>query len=527
MKKILSILMAFFISALIFIVPYKAYATEAQWVLVEVIDGSNDEKWAEQNTSAAYRYYPSYSRGSYSVKTEYIGKTDNYYDPPYIHGESLTVHTNWTTPPQTIKKDQIISLNVSLFATDNSQSAFKFSGSTSAWLDNSRIATKDGKNHFEINFGNKYATQNATVTSVLGQGSEGQQKVIELNFYSSNTLYTQYVYEWSSTKTPIDANPAVPVKKPLPAPEPEKDPKYKDSGIRVSDLYGEVVIRRGDNEDGWELLELGDVIYEGDHIKTEYESGAILSMPDMTTFHMKGESEIIMTVPSGEDSKLKLVAGNIYANVKKMLTHGIMEIEMSQAVAGIKGTTFVLEETGSQSTLKVLEGTVEFKSRKSGKTLAVAAGNMAVADASGNVRKSALNIATEAGKWDKTIIELQIDNKNMKVNGVSKEIDPGRDTVPTVINGRTLIPIRAVFEALGGTVGYDEAKGQKIALKKGGKTLEMWIGKTELNIEGAGKKMDVAPMLLNGRTMVPVRFVAENFGYSVQWKEAEKKIIIQ
>ncbi len=314
----------------------------------------------------------------------------------------------------------------------------------------------------------------------------------------------------------------------IPAPVVDTNPnsQYKDSGIRVSELYGEVLVRRGDNEDAWELVEFGDILYEGDHIKTAEDSECILNMADMTTFQIKPEAEIIITVPSGEDSKLKLVMGNIYTNVQKMVTHGIMEVEMSQAVAGIKGTTFVCEEAGGKSTLKVLEGTVTLTSKTSGRTVSVGAGEMAVADASGNLNKSTFDIAQEAKKWDKTIIELVIGQTLMKVNGIKQEIDPGRETTPQIVNSRTLIPIRAVIEALGGTVGY-EAKEQRITLKKGSDTLELWIGKADIKLNGAAKAMDTAPIILNGRTMVPVRFVAEHFGYCVAWKAAEQTVVIQ
>ena len=50
---------------------------------------------------------------------------------------------------------------------------------------------------------------------------------------------------------------------------------------------------------------------------------------------------------------------------------------------------------------------------------------------------------------------LQIDNPSMMVNGAFEEIDPGNNTSPTVQNGRTLVPIRAIIEAFGGTVGWD------------------------------------------------------------------------
>ena len=324
-------------------------------------------------------------------------------------------------------------------------------------------------------------------------------------------------WEGARRLTPLKLAPVV---------ETKPDSQYKDSGIRVSDLYGEVQVRRGDNEDVWELVELDTVLYVGDHIKTSGDSGCILSMLDMTTFVIKPESEIIVTVPSGQDSKIDLLLGNIYTNFQEVITHGTMEVEMNQAVAGIKGTTFVCEETGSKSTLKVLEGTVTLTSKVTGKAISVRAGEMAVADAAGTLNKSTFQIAQEAKKWDKTIIEMTIGQRLMKVNGAKQEIDPGRETAPVILNSRTLIPIRAVMEALGGSLDYD-AKDQKITLKEDGDTLQMWIGKTDIRLNGTTKTMDTAPVILNGRTMVPVRFVAENFGYSVAWKAAEQTVVIQ
>jgi len=176
----------------------KSTKGDYAWVLTEVIDGSNDDKWTEQNTSESYKYTPSYGRGAYSVTTTYIGESDDYYDPPYVNGESLTVQANWSIPSEIIGKDDVVSLNFSIAATANTQSAFKFSGSTGAWLDNSRIATEDGKDSFNVNYDNNYESKSGTVSTTLGQGTEGAKITIEIYFYSSNTLYTQFIYEWKA-----------------------------------------------------------------------------------------------------------------------------------------------------------------------------------------------------------------------------------------------------------------------------------------------------------------------------------------
>ncbi len=175
-------------------VPKGEYA----WFLVEVIDVTNDEAFAQANTSEVYQTSPSYGRGAYSITRTYIGESDDYYDPPYVHGESLTIQANWSTPPDVIGKDEEISLTATIGVTANTQSAYQFSGSTYAFLDNARLATKDGKTNFDTNYGNGYESQSGTVIANLGSGSEGAKKTIYIYFYMSNQLETRYVYEWKA-----------------------------------------------------------------------------------------------------------------------------------------------------------------------------------------------------------------------------------------------------------------------------------------------------------------------------------------
>lgn len=125
----------------------------------------------------------------------------------------------------------------------------------------------------------------------------------------------------------------------------------------------------------------------------------------------------------------------------------------------------------------------------------------------------------------KHFIMLKLDSPSMSVDGVSQEVDPGRGTSPMTISGRTMVPIRAVVEAMGGTVGWDGAT-QKITLTARGNVVEMWMGKTDIKINGAAKKMDVAPVSKNSRTFVPVRFSAENLNCKVDWINSTKEAVI-
>ncbi|MCD6168668.1 MAG: copper amine oxidase N-terminal domain-containing protein [Caldisericia bacterium] len=124
------------------------------------------------------------------------------------------------------------------------------------------------------------------------------------------------------------------------------------------------------------------------------------------------------------------------------------------------------------------------------------------------------------------ILKLQIGSKTMYINDEPKEID----VPPTIVEGRTLLPIRWVAEPLGADVGWD-GKERKVTVSLNDTTIELWIGKPTARVNGIEKPIDpnnpkVVPMILNGRTMLPVRFVAENLGADVLWDGTTKTVTI-
>jgi hypothetical protein len=104
------------------------------------------------------------------------------------------------------------------------------------------------------------------------------------------------------------------------------------------------------------------------------------------------------------------------------------------------------------------------------------------------------------------------------------------DSPPIIKNNRTLLPIRAVVEALGGTVGWD-ASTKKVTVSLGATTIELWIGKSIAKVNGIDTPIDssnskVVPEIINSRTMLPLRFVTESLGCDVQWDGTTKTITI-
>ncbi|SMP62481.1 stalk domain-containing protein [Anoxynatronum buryatiense] len=105
------------------------------------------------------------------------------------------------------------------------------------------------------------------------------------------------------------------------------------------------------------------------------------------------------------------------------------------------------------------------------------------------------------------------------------------DTSPIISGGRTLLPIRYVAEALGATVGWD-AGDQRVTIQFNETTIELWINRNSARVNGVMQQIDannaqVTPVIIPpGRTMLPLRFVAENLGSSVDWEPVGQEVII-
>lgn len=99
------------------------------------------------------------------------------------------------------------------------------------------------------------------------------------------------------------------------------------------------------------------------------------------------------------------------------------------------------------------------------------------------------------------------------------------DVAPLLQQDRVLVPMRAIFEALGATVIWNGAD-QSVVAEKGDLSVKLQIGSTTAFKNGMQVELDVPPILFNDRTLVPVRFVSEALGAKVDWDGAEQKVII-
>ncbi len=123
------------------------------------------------------------------------------------------------------------------------------------------------------------------------------------------------------------------------------------------------------------------------------------------------------------------------------------------------------------------------------------------------------------------VVSLQINDPIMEVNGVETEIDVGRGTKPIITDGRTLVPIRAIIEAFDGVVGWDGAT-QTVTLTMADDVITLVINNKTAYLNNTAHTLDVAPTVINGRTMLPIRFIAEGFNLGVAWEGDTQTVTI-
>lgn len=105
------------------------------------------------------------------------------------------------------------------------------------------------------------------------------------------------------------------------------------------------------------------------------------------------------------------------------------------------------------------------------------------------------------------------------INGAKQSFDQP----PVVENGRTLVPLRGIFENLGATVQWDTQK-QLVTADRSGIKFRMDIGSNLPTVNGLEIPVDVPAKIVNGRTLVPIRYVGETLGATVNYDEGNRTI---
>ncbi|MBE7062412.1 MAG: hypothetical protein E7390_01295 [Ruminococcaceae bacterium] len=122
-----------------------------------------------------------------------------------------------------------------------------------------------------------------------------------------------------------------------------------------------------------------------------------------------------------------------------------------------------------------------------------------------------------------TVYPTAAENREILVymDGVKVEFD----VKPQIIDGRTMVPIRAIFEKMGAFVEWDEAAGSAICTK-GSNTVKMTLNSMDMYINDRVVAMDISPVVIDGRTLAPARYAAEAFGATVEWSREDNAVLI-
>jgi hypothetical protein len=124
--------------------------------------------------------------------------------------------------------------------------------------------------------------------------------------------------------------------------------------------------------------------------------------------------------------------------------------------------------------------------------------------------------------YHKIVLNLTIDNPVMLIDGNAQ---PALEFPPFIYQGRTLVPIRIISEALGAQVNWDPA-AKTVTITLNNKVIVMTIDKLTATIDGKQMLLDAPPVIKMGRTFVPLRFISEAFGAEVLWDAATRTVTV-
>ena len=216
----------------------------------------------------------------------------------------------------------------------------------------------------------------------------------------------------------------------------DEAPMYRDCGVRFRDLTGDVAVKPCDgDDDAYENAEFDMILHYCDEIKTEEDSEATLGLVNQSSFVIKEKSIVVLPPYEGEVSNIRMIAGVIWVNMKKMVKNGEMLMDGTQAVAGIRGTIVAAEETGKETRFWLLAGKVDVTSKKTGKKVVLEAGQMTTTGTDGQTKVQKFNIEQTAKKFGIPMSEIR--NHYSNSGSVIGDVVVGKDMEYKIISDNT------------------------------------------------------------------------------------------
>ena len=233
------------------------------------------------------------------------------------------------------------------------------------------------------------------------------------------------------------------------------------------------------------------------------DRGIVFDMPDnnvTVTVNWKRNSN------SGGGSSLSSVSSTKYAVTSPSVENGEVIIDKSNAAKGSDVTITPKADEGYEL------GSIKVTDRKGNEIKLTDNGDGTYTF---TMPESKVNIDVSFKKIESdNVIKMTIGSIEMSENGRVFY----NDVAPIIVDNRTMVPIRVITELLGGTADWNE-ETKEVMLTIDGKVIRMTVGVVL-------EKYGVAPVIINDRTYVPIRFVADELGAETSWDEATNTVTI-
>lgn len=233
------------------------------------------------------------------------------------------------------------------------------------------------------------------------------------------------------------------------------------------------------------------------------ERGIVFDMPDnnvTVTVNWKRNSN------SGGGSSLSSVSSTKYAVTSPSVENGEVIIDKANAAKGSDVTIMPKADEGYEL------GSIKVTDRKGNEIKLTDNGDGTYTF---TMPESKVNIDVSFKKIESdNVIKMTIGSIEMSENGRVFY----NDVAPVIVDNRTMVPIRVITELLGGTADWNE-ETKEVMLTIDGKVIRMTVGVVL-------EKYGVAPVIINDRTYVPIRFVADELGAETSWDEATNTVTI-
>lgn len=139
------------------------------------------------------------------------------------------------------------------------------------------------------------------------------------------------------------------------------------------------------------------------------------------------------------------------------------------------------------------------------------------------VRSNAASTVPGAMPPSNRQVWLQVGNTTAKANGENRQLD----VAPVIIDGSTMVPLRFIGEVLGATIAWSEIE-RKVSYGLEGRSIDLFIGKQTALVNGSTViTLNASPVIIDGTTLVPVRFVSEQLGAKLTWYAEDLTILIE